>query len=50
MLEARPDGCVLQVRYELAMLAFFGFFNVYAMRVNLSVRHVAGWWCFWAGG
>jgi MFS family permease len=27
-------------RYELAALAFFGFFNVYAMRVNLSVAAV----------
>ena len=28
------------MRNELAMLAFFGFFNVYAMRVNLSVAAV----------
>ena len=33
------EPCYL-VRYELAFLAFFGFFNVYAMRVNLSVAIV----------
>ena len=31
---------VSRSRYELAFLAFFGFFNVYAMRVNLSVAVV----------
>ncbi|XP_064653170.1 sialin-like [Lineus longissimus] len=35
-----PDGC-FQQRYILSCLAFFGFFNVFALRVNLSVALVA---------
>ena len=33
-------GC-LAARHSLAILGFFGFFNVYMMRVNLSVAIVA---------
>ncbi|CAL1281265.1 unnamed protein product [Larinioides sclopetarius] len=32
---------VLPARYVFALLGFFGFFNVYAMRVNLSVAIIA---------
>ena len=28
-------------RYRIALLAFFGFFNIYTLRVNLSVAIVA---------
>ena len=35
-------GCSwISVRYQLAWLAFFGFLNVYMLRVNLSVALVA---------
>ena len=35
-------GCRwISVRYQLAWLAFFGFLNVYMLRVNLSVALVA---------
>lgn len=30
-----------QRRYVVAMLAFFGFFNIYSLRVNLSIAIVA---------
>nr|XP_012327247.1 sialin-like [Aotus nancymaae] len=36
--EAAPACC--SARYNLAILAFFGFFIVYALRVNLSVALV----------
>jgi hypothetical protein len=35
------SGGYFQQRYILSCLAFFGFFNVYALRVNLSVALVA---------
>ena len=35
-MERKSSSC-WQIRYEVAALACFGFFNVYAMRVNLSV-------------
>ncbi|XP_076445676.1 sialin-like [Babylonia areolata] len=38
--EVDDSGC-LKARHSLALLAFLGFFNVYCMRVNLSVALVA---------
>ena len=45
---SREGGCkrvvkcgLLPKRYLLAILSFFGFLNVYALRVNLSVALVA---------
>ncbi|XP_031769341.2 vesicular glutamate transporter 1 isoform X1 [Galleria mellonella] len=40
--EDRTSSCFFrQRRYVVALLAFFGFFNVYALRVNLSIAVVA---------
>ena len=41
---AEDDGCLCSFfpkRYIVACLAMFGFFNAYALRVNLSVAMVA---------
>ncbi|XP_014675000.1 PREDICTED: sialin-like [Priapulus caudatus] len=37
----KPESGVLSARHTLAMMMFLGFFNVYALRVNLSVALLA---------
>lgn len=39
--ELEEPRCYVPKRYCLAVLAFFGMFNIYALRVNMSVAIVA---------
>ena len=45
LLPSKDEGCLLcplvPKRYMVTFLAMFGFFNAYALRVNLSVAIVA---------
>ena len=45
LVPSKDDGCMfcpfVPKRYMVTLLAMFGFFNAYALRVNLSVAMVA---------
>ncbi|XP_065568924.1 sialin-like [Artemia franciscana] len=39
-IQSKSSKSLLARRYQIAILSFFGFFNVYALRVNLSIAVV----------